>query len=38
MYKILFLGMNYVYKVCNPTILNLSIDKKDKIRIVGLQV
>jgi len=26
MYKILFLGMNYVYKACNPTILNLSIN------------
>jgi len=38
MYTILFLGMNYVYKACNPTILNLSIDKKkDKFRIVGLQ-
>ena len=38
MYKILFLGMNYVYKACNPTVLNLSINKiKDKFRIVGLQ-
>ena len=28
MYKMLFLGMNYVYKACNPTILNLTIDKE----------
>ena len=28
MYKILFLSMNYVYKACNPPILNLSINKK----------
>ena len=28
MYKILFLSMNYVYKACNPTILNLSINQK----------
>jgi len=28
MYKILLLGMNYVYKACNPTILNLCVDKK----------
>jgi hypothetical protein len=27
----------YVYKACNPTIQNLSIVKKDKFRIVGLQ-
>ena len=26
LYKILFLGNNYVYKACNPTILNLFID------------
>ena len=38
MYKILFLSMSYVYKACNPTILNyLYIKKKDKFRIVGLQ-
>jgi len=38
MYKILFLGTNYVYKACNPTILNLSINYiKDKFRTVGLQ-
>ena len=30
-YKILFLSMNYVYKACNPTILNLSINLKKKI-------
>ena len=30
--------MNYVYRACNPTILNLSINNiKDKFRIVGLQ-
>jgi hypothetical protein len=37
MYKILFLGTDYAYIACNPTILNLSINKKDKFRIVGLQ-
>jgi len=25
MHKILFLCMNYVYKTCNPTILNLPV-------------
>ena len=35
--KTLFLSMDYVYKACNPTILNLSVVKKDKFRIVGLQ-
>jgi len=30
--------MDYIYKACNPTILNLSInEKKDTFRIVGLQ-
>ena len=29
--------MSYVYKACNPTILNLSINKKDEFKIVGLQ-
>jgi len=28
MHKILFLSMEYVYEVCNPTIINLSIVKK----------
>jgi len=28
MYTILFLSMDYVYKACNPTILNLSINLK----------
>jgi len=32
MHKPLFLIVNYVYKACNPTILNLSIVKK-KIKI-----
>jgi hypothetical protein len=36
MHKFLFLVKIYVYKVCNPTILNLSI-VKEKFRIVGLQ-
>jgi len=38
MHKILSIGIRYVYKACNPTILNLSISKKIyKLRIVGLQ-
>jgi len=39
-YKILFLSMNYVYKACNPTILNLSINlkKKDNLRIVHVPI
>ena len=34
----LFLGIYYGYKACNPTILNLSINTiEDKFGIVGLQ-
>jgi len=36
MHKFLFSVKIYVYKACNPTILNLSI-VKEKFRIVGLQ-
>ena len=28
MYKVLFLSMYYVYEACNPTILNLSVNKE----------
>jgi hypothetical protein len=35
-HKFLFLVKIYVYKACNPTILNLSI-VKEKFRNVGLQ-
>ena len=38
MHNTLFLITYYVYKTCNPTILNISIVKeKDKFGIVGLQ-
>ena len=37
MYKILLLGMNYIYETCNPQILKLSMNKKDKFRIIALQ-
>jgi len=29
--------MDYLYKACDPTILNLSVNKKGTFRIVGLQ-
>jgi len=36
MYKCLFLVNNFVYKACNPTILNLSINqRKYEFRVVG---